>query len=143
MAGRIYGVEKSRKRRSSQSLQAEDAGDGAATASILRGGGRGLCFYRKKISRIGGLERSPRSSRKITDVPKQKNREMQKILIAALRFYQRTISPYLKCSCKFYPTCSEYAIQAIEKYGCIKGILKSTRRLLRCNPFSRGGIDFP
>ncbi|MBO6056239.1 MAG: membrane protein insertion efficiency factor YidD [Alphaproteobacteria bacterium] len=68
---------------------------------------------------------------------------MQKILIIALRFYQRAVSPHLKYSCKFYPTCSEYAICAIKKHGSFKGILKTVWRLLRCNPLSRGGTDFP
>ncbi|MCR4555248.1 MAG: membrane protein insertion efficiency factor YidD [Alphaproteobacteria bacterium] len=68
---------------------------------------------------------------------------MQKILIAALRFYQRAVSPHLKCCCKYYPTCSEYAVLAIQKYGCAQGIFKSMRRLLRCNPLSSGGTDFP
>ncbi len=68
---------------------------------------------------------------------------MQKFLIATLRLYQQAISPHLKCGCKYYPTCSEYSIQAIEKYGCVKGILKTLWRLMRCNPLSFGGIDFP
>ena len=44
-------------------------------------------------------------------------------------------------NCKFYPTCSEYTKQAIEKYGCIKGIIKGIFRILKCNPFSKGGYD--
>jgi len=68
---------------------------------------------------------------------------MQKFLIATLRFYQKAISPHLKYSCKYFPTCSEYSVQAVQKYGCFKGILKTIWRLLRCNPLSRGGTDFP
>ena len=45
------------------------------------------------------------------------------------------------CNCKFYPTCSEYTKQAIEKYGCLKGSFLGLKRILRCNPFSKGGYD--
>ena len=58
-----------------------------------------------------------------------------------IRFYQRVISPGLPDSCRFYPTCSEYGYQAIEKYGIIKGGGMTIWRILRCNPFSRGGYD--
>mgnify|MGYP001170086861 FL=1 len=58
-----------------------------------------------------------------------------------IRFYQRFISPGLPDSCRFYPTCSEYGYQAIEKYGIIKGGGMTIWRILRCNPFSRGGYD--
>lgn len=68
---------------------------------------------------------------------------MQKVLIDLLLFYQKAISPHLKCTCKYYPTCSEYSILAINKFGCLKGIIKTAYRLIRCNPFSSGGIDFP
>ncbi|HIT71747.1 MAG TPA: membrane protein insertion efficiency factor YidD [Candidatus Scatovivens faecipullorum] len=66
---------------------------------------------------------------------------MKKICILLINFYQKKISPYLKTSCKYYPTCSEYTKQAIEKYGVVKGILKGIKRILRCNPFSKGGYD--
>jgi hypothetical protein len=70
-------------------------------------------------------------------------------LIKLIRFYQKTLSfdhgifrvlfPYGHC--RFHPTCSEYAIQAIDKYGVAKGGLKSAWRILRCNPFNKGGFD--
>lgn len=65
----------------------------------------------------------------------------KKILIGAVRFYQRAISPYKKSCCRFTPTCSEYAIQAIEKYGSLKGMYLAFRRILRCNPFGDSGYD--
>ncbi|MDO4743998.1 MAG: membrane protein insertion efficiency factor YidD [Clostridia bacterium] len=68
---------------------------------------------------------------------------MSKILIGAIKFYRRFISPLTPPSCRFYPTCSEYAILAIQKYGPITGTLKSLWRIIRCNPFSKGGVDFP
>ena len=67
---------------------------------------------------------------------------MKKILIAIVRFYQRNISPYKGgSSCRFIPTCSQYALEALEKYGALKGSLLAIRRILRCHPFSAGGYD--
>ena len=67
---------------------------------------------------------------------------MKKILIAAVRFYQKNISPYKGgSSCRFIPTCSEYALEALEKYGAIKGSLLAIKRILRCHPFCAGGYD--
>ena len=69
---------------------------------------------------------------------------MKKILIFFIKIYKLIFSPifeYLGIKCKYYPTCSEYAKQAIEKYGSIKGIFFSIKRILRCNPFSKGGYD--
>ena len=64
-----------------------------------------------------------------------------KALIALLRGYKRYISPHLGHHCRFVPTCSSYAIQAIERHGAWKGGLLAVWRLLRCNPFSKGGYD--
>ena len=69
---------------------------------------------------------------------------MKKILIKFLEFYKKSISPFLEdrgVHCKFQPTCSEYTKQAIEKYGCLKGIFLGIKRILKCNPFSKGGYD--
>ncbi len=69
---------------------------------------------------------------------------MKKILIKIINFYQKFISSYMGrigIHCKFEPTCSEYAKQAIEKYGAIKGSILGLKRILRCNPFSKGGYD--
>lgn len=65
------------------------------------------------------------------------------LLIAAVRFYQRGISPLLGPSCRFTPTCSQYMIEAIQKYGAIRGVLKGARRICRCHPFHPGGYDPP
>jgi putative membrane protein insertion efficiency factor len=63
-------------------------------------------------------------------------------LLALIRLYQLIVSPTLPAStCRFYPTCSHYGYQAIYKYGAIKGSLMATWRILRCNPFNRGGFD--
>lgn len=56
-------------------------------------------------------------------------------------FYQRAISPYLPHSCRFYPTCSQYTLEAIDKYGLGKGILLGIKRISRCHPFNPGGYD--
>ena len=66
---------------------------------------------------------------------------MKKFVIAILRFYKKFISPALPDSCRFYPTCSEYAAVAVEKYGVLKGSIKSIYRIIRCNPFNKGGYD--
>jgi len=67
---------------------------------------------------------------------------LKRILIALVRFYQRNISPYKGgSSCRFIPTCSQYALEALEKYGAVKGSLLAIRRILRCHPFSAGGYD--
>lgn len=66
---------------------------------------------------------------------------MKKLLIKLIEFYQKAISPWLGHNCKYYPTCSEYTKQAIEKYGAVKGTIKGIKRILRCNPFSKGGYD--
>lgn len=66
---------------------------------------------------------------------------MKMLVLGAIRIYQRVISPGLPPACRFQPTCSEYGYQAIEKYGIIKGGGKAIWRVLRCNPFSRGGYD--
>jgi putative membrane protein insertion efficiency factor len=61
--------------------------------------------------------------------------------LAALRFYKRNVSPALPAGCRYQPTCSEYTYEAIERHGVVKGIALGSWRLLRCNPFSKGGID--
>ena len=69
---------------------------------------------------------------------------MKKVLLYFIKFYKKNISPlfeYLGIHCKYYPTCSEYSKQAIEKYGVFKGIFLSMKRFCKCNPFSKGGYD--
>lgn len=68
---------------------------------------------------------------------------MKKLLIKTIRLYQRYISPLKKPCCRFYPSCSQYAVMAIEKYGVLRGGFKAVLRILRCNPLFKGGIDFP
>lgn len=66
---------------------------------------------------------------------------MRFIAVAALKFYRKYLSVMKLRCCRFYPSCSEYAIEAIEKRGTLMGGIKSIWRVLRCNPFSRGGYD--
>ena len=68
---------------------------------------------------------------------------MKNIIIGFIKFYKVLLSPILPSSCKFYPTCSDYMILSIEKYGILKGLLKGIWRIIRCNPISKGGIDYP
>ncbi|MEO7144747.1 MAG: membrane protein insertion efficiency factor YidD [Bryobacteraceae bacterium] len=66
---------------------------------------------------------------------------MHTLLIASLRFYKRWISPLLPSACRFYPTCSEYMLEAVERYGVLRGIWLGAKRLARCHPFHSGGAD--
>jgi len=66
---------------------------------------------------------------------------MQKILISIITFYRRYISPLFLPSCRFQPTCSQYAIEAITIHGSLKGSFLAIKRILRCHPFHRGGYD--
>jgi uncharacterized protein len=63
------------------------------------------------------------------------------ILLAPIRLYQRWISPAMAPRCRYYPTCSAYAVEAIRELGAIRGTVLAGWRLLRCNPFSHGGVD--
>lgn len=63
------------------------------------------------------------------------------LLIIPVKFYQYCISPLLPPSCKYVPTCSQYAIEALHKYGPVKGLWLSIKRLLRCAPWGKGGYD--
>lgn len=60
-----------------------------------------------------------------------------------IRAYQRCISPLLGQRCRFYPSCSEYCLQAVQKYGVSHGVVKGLLRLCKCHPFHTGGVDFP
>ena len=66
---------------------------------------------------------------------------MKKFVASAIRFYQRQISPLSPPRCRYIPTCSEYALEAVEKYGAVKGSWLAAKRILRCNPFHKGGYD--
>jgi uncharacterized protein len=66
---------------------------------------------------------------------------MKRAILFTLRQYKHFISPLLGHNCRFYPTCSTYTYQAIEKYGLIKGIFLGIKRILKCHPFHPGGID--
>lgn len=66
---------------------------------------------------------------------------MKKILIYMINLYRKYISPMSIPHCIYYPTCSQYAIEALEKYGLFKGLCLAIWRILRCNPFAKGGYD--
>ena len=68
-------------------------------------------------------------------------RAVRWVFLLPLRAYQRLISPLLGNRCKYYPSCSEYAVQAVERFGILRGLVLAGWRLLRCNPFSHGGFD--
>ena len=81
------------------------------------------------------------------DAPDSRAREHSRervhirLALAPIRLYQRLISPALPRRCKYHPTCSAYAVQAIRSYGILRGAVLAAWRLLRCNPFSHGGYD--
>ena len=66
---------------------------------------------------------------------------MKRIALAAIRFYQRHVSPGLSPACRFQPTCSQYAHDAVETYGAVRGAAMAAWRILRCNPLNNGGFD--
>lgn len=73
--------------------------------------------------------------------PQVKQALLDRLMIGAIRFYQLVISPGLPPSCRFYPSCSEYMLQAIAKYGALKGVWLGVKRIARCHPFHPGGYD--
>ena len=66
---------------------------------------------------------------------------MRSVFVAPIRFYQRVVSPALPRRCKYHPTCSAYAVEAIRTYGVLRGLVLAAWRILRCNPWSHGGVD--
>ena len=66
---------------------------------------------------------------------------MRAVVVAPIQFYRRFISPALPRRCKYHPTCSEYAVDAVRTYGVLRGLVLAAWRLLRCNPWSHGGVD--
>jgi len=68
---------------------------------------------------------------------------LNKIILSTIKLYQRLLSPFLGRRCRFQPTCSTYSCLAIEKYGALKGLFLSLKRILKCHPLYPGGIDLP
>jgi putative membrane protein insertion efficiency factor len=66
---------------------------------------------------------------------------MRHVAAALIRLYKLVVSPFLPPACRFYPTCSQYAAQAIEKHGVLRGSILAAKRLARCHPFNPGGVD--
>ncbi|MFA6320258.1 MAG: membrane protein insertion efficiency factor YidD [Candidatus Omnitrophota bacterium] len=66
---------------------------------------------------------------------------MKKVVIFLLNFYRKYLSPLKLQCCRFYPTCSQYTVESVEKYGVLRGLLKGAKRILRCHPFAKGGYD--
>ncbi len=66
---------------------------------------------------------------------------MKSVILLFIMFYRKYLSPLFPRSCRYYPTCSEYIFQAVQKFGAKKGLLLGVKRILRCNPFNDGGYD--
>ena len=69
------------------------------------------------------------------------NALLRALVVAPIRIYQKLVSPLFGARCKYYPSCSEYAAQAITKFGILRGLVLAGWRVLRCNPWSHGGVD--
>lgn len=67
---------------------------------------------------------------------------MKYIFIGIVRFYQKAISPFTPATCRFYPTCSAYSLEAFQRFGAFKGLYLSIRRISKCHPFHQGGVDY-
>ena len=121
--------------------EAERLPDGSDYVVVARPDAKGLTEREGEagVRRVAGRARR-RPGRRAA------NRERRlslaaRIVLAPVRAYQRVISPALPRRCKYHPTCSAYAVQAIERYGILRGAVLAGWRLLRCNPFSHGGYD--
>ena len=68
---------------------------------------------------------------------------MKSIFIFLVKIYQYTLSPYFGSCCRFHPSCSHYSIEAFQKYGALKGLYLTVKRILKCGPWHKGGIDLP
>jgi len=68
---------------------------------------------------------------------------MKVVFLKLIKFYQKFLSPLLGGHCRFYPSCSRYSYTSIEKYGALKGGWKGFKRILRCHPWNKGGVDLP
>ena len=66
---------------------------------------------------------------------------LKRLIILVFKFYKKCISPLLPSACIYTPTCSEYAIQAVQRFGAVKGLYLTLKRIVRCNPFAKGGLD--
>lgn len=66
---------------------------------------------------------------------------MKKLILGLLYFYQKCISPLKRPTCRFYPSCSQYAVEAVDKYGAFKGGFMAIKRIIKCHPFHHGGYD--
>jgi putative membrane protein insertion efficiency factor len=66
---------------------------------------------------------------------------IRKVILSVIWFYKKAVSPYLPGRCRYYPTCSSYAMEAVRKYGALKGSCLALKRILRCHPFHEGGYD--
>lgn len=120
------------------------------TAAIEAAIATEFCLTRRVVARtqpphdgIGGPRRChflfPDPTREVTVI----RRVLATVLIAPIRFYQIAISPMIGPSCRFTPTCSQYAIESIRKHGAVVGLYRAMRRIARCHPFHPGGYDPP
>ena len=114
-------------------------------------GGRNCCWTKSRPDQLRSckrrqvqaavLESVQQPDRTLVRVRPESQVNMRSVALGMIRFYKRYISPGLGSNCRFYPSCSEYTYQAIEKYGVLRGSLMGGWRIMRCNPFNKGGYD--
>lgn len=68
---------------------------------------------------------------------------IKKSILFFISLYQAIVSPFFQKRCRFYPTCSVYTYQSVARYGALKGLFRGVKRILKCHPFNRGGVDLP
>ncbi len=122
-----------RQSRAAESGEAKAAGS-AAGALARNGAGMGYCDQPAPSRYSGAGGGATAGSGSVGGA-------MQKAVIATLRLYKRFVSPFLPSACRFSPTCSEYMLEAVDRYGVLRGVGMGLRRLLRCHPFHTGGFD--
>ncbi|MFO0946844.1 MAG: membrane protein insertion efficiency factor YidD [Planctomycetota bacterium] len=105
----------------------------------MRRGGRTLGSTIASIKGVGMVDKETSSTRAIGKGDSLSARAA----IQMVRWYQRFLSPFLGRNCRFHPSCSQYYILSVRKYGFIRGSLKGAWRICRCNPFHPGGVDYP
>ena len=139
MSYRYNRKQKDRQRRTEKSLKEDNqSGVLGCWRKYLRK--LGFCFCCARQNKIPEKYRYSKSLDRTT--PKSgSHKEMKELAIKMIRFYQRKISPLFPPRCRYYPTCSQYAVTAIERFGIIRGGLLAVWRLLRCNPLFPGGLD--